>query len=209
MKPVDLARWYFRLNGFFMLPNFILHPGRRGSQETDVDILGVRFPCRAEFEGEPNFDDKEFREIRKPHLILAEVTKGQCKLNESWLNSDRQTIEKILKAAGLYPVSQVVAVATKLRQSGMHDGDNYYSSLFLVGNVKCDDIYRRCPGIPQKIWVDVIGFIQDRLRRFHDIKRDLEQWDEAGKTLYEKAVAIKDQRRFEVEVRKIFDLPNN
>src|SRR5260221_10603942 len=55
-----LAHWYFRLNGFFPLPNFVLHrvrneatpdvpieqPGRRRrpKQNADADILALRLP---------------------------------------------------------------------------------------------------------------------------------------------------------------------
>ncbi len=44
-----MAYWYFRLNGLFQIENFVLHPGRRGGQRTDADLLAVRFPNRAEF----------------------------------------------------------------------------------------------------------------------------------------------------------------
>jgi hypothetical protein len=43
------AYWYFRLNGFLQIENFVVHPERRGSQRTDADLLGVRFRHRAEF----------------------------------------------------------------------------------------------------------------------------------------------------------------
>jgi hypothetical protein len=37
LDPEKVAYWYFRLNGFF-----------RGGKQTDADLLGVRFPHRAE-----------------------------------------------------------------------------------------------------------------------------------------------------------------
>lgn len=48
LDPEKVAYWYFRLNGFFQIENFVVHPARRGSQRTDADLLAVRFPHRAE-----------------------------------------------------------------------------------------------------------------------------------------------------------------
>ncbi len=43
-----VAYWYFRLNGFLQIENFVIHSKRRSSQRTDADLLAVRFPYRAE-----------------------------------------------------------------------------------------------------------------------------------------------------------------
>jgi hypothetical protein len=48
LDPEKVAYWYFRLNGFFQIENFVVHPERRGTQRTDADLLAVRFPHRAE-----------------------------------------------------------------------------------------------------------------------------------------------------------------
>jgi hypothetical protein len=73
VKTEDLAQWYFRLNGFLTVPNFILHPLRKGGARTDVDVVGIRFPYRREFatlRGE--IDDSEFACRDKPYLLLGE-----------------------------------------------------------------------------------------------------------------------------------------
>ena len=48
LSPEKVAYWYFRLNGFLQIENFIIHPERYGSGRTDADLLAVRFPFRAE-----------------------------------------------------------------------------------------------------------------------------------------------------------------
>jgi len=96
MKPGDLAYWYFRLNGFFTIVNFVLHPLRMGGQLTDADIFGVRFPDRAEFADLPDFDDVEFRTLDLPLFLCAEVTRDQCKLNGPWTDSNRGNINALL-----------------------------------------------------------------------------------------------------------------
>jgi len=48
LDPEKVAYWYFRLNGFFQIENFVIHSERRGGQRTDADLLAIRFPFRAE-----------------------------------------------------------------------------------------------------------------------------------------------------------------
>jgi hypothetical protein len=60
LPPERVAYWYFRLNGFLQIENFVLHPAGGGSQRTDADLLAVRFPDRKELlfdHAEPMQDD--------------------------------------------------------------------------------------------------------------------------------------------------------
>ena len=81
--PEKVAYWYFRLNGFLQIENFIVHPERRGSQRTDADLLAVRFPHRAErLFDDPNdiMPDDEHRLSLSHELIdvvIAEVKTNQ------------------------------------------------------------------------------------------------------------------------------------
>jgi hypothetical protein len=78
----QLAYWYLRLNGFLTIPNFVVHPDQGGNQETDVDVLGVRFPYREENLGLPMEDEKHFRKFPdKAFITIAEVKSGRCGLN--------------------------------------------------------------------------------------------------------------------------------
>ena len=45
LDPEKVAYWYFRLNGFLQIENFVVHPERRGSQRTD-DLLRFRHSFR-------------------------------------------------------------------------------------------------------------------------------------------------------------------
>jgi len=40
----ELAYWYFRLNGFFPLTNFVLHAGEEVLYTSDCDVLAIRHP---------------------------------------------------------------------------------------------------------------------------------------------------------------------
>lgn len=46
--PERLAYWYFRLNGFMTIENFLVHPETGSNPRTDVDILATRFAHRRE-----------------------------------------------------------------------------------------------------------------------------------------------------------------
>jgi hypothetical protein len=42
-----VAYWYFRLNRFFQIENFVVHPARRGGQRMDNhDANALRKDCR-------------------------------------------------------------------------------------------------------------------------------------------------------------------
>lgn len=56
--PERLAYWYLRLNGYLLLENFIIHHDVSSNQETDADLLGVRFQHRAENLNNPMHDDR-------------------------------------------------------------------------------------------------------------------------------------------------------
>lgn len=76
--PERLAFWFLRLNGFLTIPNFIVHPERPREdraypQQTDVDVLGVRFPFRAENRMRPMPDFELFAAEKRPMVVLSEV----------------------------------------------------------------------------------------------------------------------------------------
>src|SRR3989442_9723351 len=102
----QLALWFFRLNGFLTIPNFVVHDENPGSQRTDVDILGVRFPYRAELYPMPLSDHRSITTLpRKPCFIIGEVKTRTCNLNGPWTNPDRKNMERVLTAIGIFPSS--------------------------------------------------------------------------------------------------------
>ncbi len=137
MESEKLAYWYFRLNGFLTIPNFIVHSEDTGSQLTDVDILGIRFPYRAELLENPMVDDELFHEIKnKPYIILAEVKTGLCDLNGPWTRMEAKNIQRVLKAIGVFKDRVMDKVAEKLYTEGVYEDDLYCLSLFCIGREK-------------------------------------------------------------------------
>lgn len=67
----ELAYWYLRLNGFFLIDNFVLH---RDSEErtSDADMLAVRFPHVYEsIGGQSNDWDTNFLENFKSDSVIG------------------------------------------------------------------------------------------------------------------------------------------
>src|ERR1700738_2672654 len=105
LDPEKVAYWYFRLNGFFQIENFVVHPERRGGQRTDADLLAVRFPWRAErLFDDPNdmrADDERGLALSRERIdaLIVEVKTNQpCPLNGPWTRQDRQNVHLVLAA---------------------------------------------------------------------------------------------------------------
>lgn len=59
IHPEKLAYWYFRLNGCLTIENFVVHPDWRRGQQTEIDLIAVRFPHRAELLNKSMIDDQK------------------------------------------------------------------------------------------------------------------------------------------------------
>lgn len=182
MKPETLAHWYVRLNGFFTVTNFVVHPRRKGSQLTDGDIVGVRFPHRAEFPDGPGADDSIFRCVgTRPLFLLAEVKRGRCELNPSWRTPPHEPVIALLQDLGPFPECTVREVTSHLLCHGRHEANGIHVMLFFIGT----SFDTALPaGAPRRTWVDVISFIHERFSEYRRIKADHEQWDILGQRLW-------------------------
>lgn len=179
-----LAYWYFRLNGFLTIPNFVVHPDTGRNQRTDVDILGVRFPNRAELYPNVMSDDPIVSRTDKPFLIIAEVKRGQCALNGPWTRADQQNVHRVLRSVGAHADVQVDEVAHALYTSGFSDAAQCFTSLVCLGDYRSDDIATRYPNVPQILWSRVLEFIYSRFRTYSAQKISHGQWDSAGQELW-------------------------
>ncbi|HEX5002157.1 MAG TPA: hypothetical protein VFW78_06650 [Bacteroidia bacterium] len=74
------AYWYLRLNGFFLIENFVVHRTAEITHSSDIDLLGLRLPYVFEEVGGQNNDwDEELLAELNPDLmtgIICEVKTG-------------------------------------------------------------------------------------------------------------------------------------
>lgn len=179
MNPEGLPQWYLRLNGFFTITNFVVHPASPGSQLTDADIVGVRLPYRHEF---PGGDERVFSRVDdRPYVVLAEVKRTRCKLNQSWQSPPHKAVAMLLRDLGPFPKRLVRQATDSLVRTGCYESDSIYASLFFAAS-KFDRSLP--PKAPTRSWREIIKFIHTRFTKFDRVKTDHQQWDSAGRELW-------------------------
>lgn len=190
LPPERVAYWYFRLNGFLQIENFVVHPGHHGGQRTDADLIGVRFPYRAErLIDDPDdlmLDDMELLQLSADQvdIVIAEIKTGRCALNGPWTDEERQNIHRVLAAIGSLPAGQIEAAANALYANGLFDDPKYPRvRLILVGREPSTEIAEKYVSITQVTWKTVLSFIWQRFDQYKRQKTQVDQWDEVGRQL--------------------------
>jgi hypothetical protein len=210
MNPEKVAYWYLRLNGFFQIEDFCVHPGGRGGARTDADLLAVRFPHRAErlFDdpGHIMQDDTDRLGLSPDRIevVIAEVKAGRCALNGPWTDPDRRNVHRVLAAIGCLPRDKIDAAAKEIYETGLHEGeDRLRIRLVAIGREENRELRAGYPNVPQVLWPDLLGFIHDRHRRYRQQKRQTDHWDRTGKEL--KKMATERGLRREDFIRHVLD----
>lgn len=203
LDPEKVAYWYFRLNGFLQIENFVVHPERRGSQRTDADLLAVRFPFRAErMFDDPNdimADDMDRLALsgEMVDIVIAEVKTNQpCTLNGPWTQQEQQNVHRVLAAIGCLPPDRIEAAAADIYRTGFHQSDALRIRLVAVGRNRSEDIAVAYPEVTQLLWADMIAFIWDRFHRYRQQKTQVDQWDPEGRKIKELADRSEDAQEF-------------
>jgi len=198
----SLAYWYLRLNGFLTIANFVVHPDQGANQETDVDVLGVRFPYRAENLVRPMRDDDIFiRKRDKSYLVIAEVKSSSCALNGPWTKPERQNMLRVLRSVGAFPRPESELVAQALYTEGHYTSQLYYVSLMCFGSEVNPDVKTRYPEVPQLVWPEVLAFIHRRFSEYRKPKSGHPQWDHAGHALWNHFERHRDCDDFIAKIR--------
>lgn len=217
LDPERVAYWYFRLNGFFQIENFVVHPERRGSQRTDADLLAVRFPFRAErlFDN-PNdvmADDQQGLKL-SPDLIdavIAEVKTNQpCTLNGPWTKQEHQNVHRALAAMGCIPADHIKQAAEDIYRAGAHVSTNGVRiRLIAVGRENNNELFNAYPNVVQRTWRDVLSFIWNRLRRYRQQKTQVDQWDCQGRRIKRLADTSTDIEQFVVRALQLMGVTDD
>jgi hypothetical protein len=190
LNPEKVAYWYFRLNGFHQIENFVVHPGGRGGQRTDADLIGVRFPFRAErlFDNLDDIMDDDSATLALTDkiidIILVEVkTNEPCKLNGPWTREDAQNVHRVIAAVGCLPPNRIEHAASEIYRTGVHISEFCRIRLIAVGRLSSDELSAKFPNVTQLVWSDMLRFIWERFRRYRHQKRQVDQWDADGRKI--------------------------
>jgi len=183
IQSEKLAYWYFRLNGCFTIENFVVHPDSGHQQRTDIDLITVRFPYRAELLATPMRDDeKHFSDVTKIQIFLVEVKKGKCNLNKTWIKPKNRNMERMLRAIGAFPKDEINNIADKLYDYGCYIDNTFQIKLCCIGSV-CNPGLKK--DVIQLAWKQVLQFIHSRFNEYRLQKSSHPQWDSTGRKLWQ------------------------
>lgn len=190
VNPEELANWFLRLDGFFTIPNFVVHPTEGGRpQRTDADVLAIRYPDRVEVVGgKPLQDDSRFL-AAAPLFVIAEVKAGKCRLNGPWTRPADRNVHLVLQAAGIVRASEIEPMARALYEQKRFKSANVNAILTCFG-AEADASLGA--GVLQISWAEVAEFIFRRYKRYQSAKRDHQQWPKVGRVLWELAVSVSE-----------------
>lgn len=195
--------------------NFVVHRDRGPGQETDADVLGVRFPHRAEGPPEdPMADDEHLLRVyskrtaasKRPYVIIAEVTKQRCKLNGPWTNRGRGNMQRVLAAIGAIEEAEREQAATALYGPGVYENKDIYMSLCCLGNRESGHIASGRPDVPQIVWGHVATFIYRRFDTHFETKRSHPQWDRFGQHLWRLRESSGSPELFRVTIENAIEM---
>lgn len=207
ITPEDVAYWYFRLNGCLTIPNFVVHPDHGGHQQTDVDVIAVRFPYREELLRNPMRDDGVFlRPEAKPLLVIAEVKKGMCSVNRAFRRAEDKNLARVVQAVGIIATKKVPVAERALLSQGMYEAPGCLIVRFFLGKEESEQIAASLPGAVQITWAHAFQFISERFHDYRSIKYDHKQWDEVGKLLWNAAAQLKTPERLCVFFQRLWDV---
>lgn len=193
----ELAYWYFRLNGFLTIKGFVVHPDQGTNQETDIDLIAVRFPNRVENLRNPMKDDEVLVDKgRRIRLLFVEVKTSICALNGPWTRPERKNMRRALAAIGPFPRDMWGEVAKALYEQGNFRDTTYHVSLTCLGSRESPDVRALYPEVPQVTWVHVCDFIYRRFRNYRQTKQSHGQWDKTGKILWDNAKSARSAVEF-------------
>lgn len=200
-----LAEWFLRLNGFFTVLNFVVHPveAAEGSQQrTDADVLGVRFPARREIVGgEALRDHDSFGRSPRLRFVIAEVKRRVCKLNGPWTRPDDDNVGHVLRSFGIDPKLHG-QVSHSLYEKGHYVGDDFEATLLCFGSRASSNLRSE---VLQFTWSEVFGFVYDRYQEFWQRKKLNQQWPPIGRLLWDKH-RERDRDAYIREMLKAFDV---
>ncbi len=203
IRAEQLGYWYLRLNGFLTTANFIVHPDVGRNQETDVDILGVRFPYRSENLIQPMEDDALSFPIGKTLVVFAEIKTGMCNLNGPWTKPERDNMRRVLMAVGPLHQDEAATASDSLYAQGVFENQLYRITLLCLGQTVNPEIENKYPQILQVTWDRVFSFI---FRRFHDYsnqKSSHGQWEANGLALWDAAMSSSAEEEFQNSIKLV------
>jgi hypothetical protein len=175
----SLAYWYFRLNGFLPMSNFVLHrPDTPRRYNADSDLLAVRFPHVFEnIGGQPDdWDNDRFAgwgldPLHQIVCVFAEIKTGQY--GEASINRAfrPQRLLYAMRRLGVMPLEQCKDVCRRLSHDGVaHQGDFCFAKVLVASSSRMTGSFDKMMPHRHLELEDALNFIRNRMNRYRDPK---------------------------------------
>ena len=194
-RAEEVASWFFRLNGFFSIPSFVVHVDTIRSHDdkarTEADLMAVRFPFSREIINGKVLTDEEWvtnpindETFRKSLFILVEVKAGICEMNGPWTNKEAKNLQRVLRRFGFTNDENIIeAAASDIYDYARWEGKSVLIQYICVGREKNQKLNLKYSHLVQIDWDDIGLFLIKRFRE-HPTKLPNgyihKQWPEFG-----------------------------
>jgi len=178
-KVGKLAYWYLRLNGYFTVEDFSLHPDTKNDRGTDADLLAVRFPFSQENPGRHCFErDTSLIIPQGIDFLLVEVKAGICYINSTtWGNPKEAHVQYALRWIGFWDSEKEInEIAAEIYETGMWTNQNATVRFCCIGKEENFDLQAAHPKLVQKSLSHVVDFVRQRFTH-QCLQIHHENWD--------------------------------
>lgn len=168
----ELTYWYLRLNGFFIINNFVLHHNSEG-RTSDADLLAVRFPYVQEDIGGQESDwDQHLFGLTNPETgikmnsekiigVICEVKTGTGFNEESIFET-----HNLMKAFGRFGFTDKLNEYDSLKHNSIVEFGDYQVAKLIISRKR--QVQRNdCLHIKM---IHMRKFIQQRMEKYQDRK---------------------------------------
>ncbi|MFA4852220.1 MAG: hypothetical protein WC599_06850 [Bacteroidales bacterium] len=149
-KYEELVKLFFRLNGYFLVDNFIIHNGNADlsnskdkiiPQSTETDLLGIRMPFQNEKTGKldiANYEKLILKNNLMDLVVVESKTGKENKPNPTWKDSSKiENIKYLVRFFGVTDKDEVIEkISNNLIKRYKYQWDNYSIRYIIVAEKK-------------------------------------------------------------------------
>ncbi len=195
-----LSTWYLRFHGYLTTPHFILHRPD-GTQYTEADILGVRFPLSIEdvVTGGPDPEAAILDDVLD--VVIGECSADAAKINMPWKEDFERHLQYVLRYIGRWPPQELATISEKLRQApdlqyGWHDtlGQKCrFRFLLFARSPRCES---QLQPVKKIRLLDMLTYFSGRFRCYSTpelfVRSRHSQWDPFIRDVYDRLMPARD-----------------
>ena len=186
-RAEEVAEWYFRLNGFFLIPGFVVHPDTRQQYvRTEADLLGVRlrysvegFRASLHRGGRSNIETFSPMKDHEPlvqagmhgaeqrhQIAMVEVKAGRAQINGPWTNRGAANMSRALGRVGFGNKDEVKRAAEAMYDKLRYVGPSFIVQYYSVCGSKNSDLGQQYPSLIQITFDEIANFLCGRFQKF-------------------------------------------